>query len=261
MQVSRFPASAAFQQLADRGLAVHKKNQGYFVSDKVSAQPARTPAPLDQIAKAYQDLAEDRLSGAIPQHISKSLLRERYGLSGAQLNGLVTRIVSEGWAEQRPGYGVAFSPMLTTPEALLQSYRVRMALEPAALLEPSYRLDPEAARECRRTEEFMLHEGGIETMSLEELYDRGVRFHETIVGAANNPFFLDILQRINAIRRLLAYRSMTKDRERYRGQAEDHIAILDLLEKGKNREASKLLHDHLGRVLAKLQAKPSLLTG
>ena len=43
----------------------------------------------------------------------------------------------------------SFSPMLMTPESLEQTYRVRLALEPAALLEPTYRLDPDVAARCR----------------------------------------------------------------------------------------------------------------
>src|SRR5256885_8984978 len=50
-----------------------------------------------------------------------------------------SRISQEGWIERKPGYGWTFAAMLTTPDSLLQSYRLRMALEPAALLEPGYR--------------------------------------------------------------------------------------------------------------------------
>src|SRR5688500_18593825 len=82
LQVSRFPVSAAFQQLAERGFAVHRKNQGYLVCDTVAVTD-RQPLAVDKLAHAYQSLAEDRLSGAIGDRVSKNLLRERYGLSGA----------------------------------------------------------------------------------------------------------------------------------------------------------------------------------
>src|SRR5690606_23330172 len=117
-------------------------------------------------------------------------------------------------------------------DALVQTYRMRVALEPHALLEPGYHLDLEDLRELRTVEEHLLA-GGVETMSTEELYDRGVRFHETIIGAARNPFFLDALKRINSIRRLLAYRSMSS-RSRYFQQAREHLEILVLLEQHRN---------------------------
>ena len=101
--------------------------------------------------------------------------------------------------------------MLTTPEALLQTYRVRMALEPAALLEPGYRLEPAAIERLRATEVELL-DGALETIPPDALHERGVRFHESIVGACRNPFFLDALRRINRVRRLLSYRSMVDAR-------------------------------------------------
>ena len=102
---------------------------------------------------------------------------------------MLSRVAHEGWAERRPGYGWSFSPMLTTPESLEQTYRVRLALEPAALLEPAYCLDPVTAARCRAAE-LRLLAGAIETDSADVLHERGVRFHEAIVGASGNPFFL-----------------------------------------------------------------------
>jgi DNA-binding GntR family transcriptional regulator len=150
--------------------------------------------------------------------------------------------------------------MLDSADGLLQTYRFRMALEPAALLEPRYALDREAARECRAVEERMLA-GGVERMTTEELYDRGVRFHEVIVAGSRNPFFLDALRRINSVRRLLAYRS-SATRGRYYEQARDHLAILDLLEAGRNEAAAERLRAHLGRVIRNLEAiRPILEPG
>ena len=77
------------------------------------------------------------------------------------------------------------------------------------------------------------------------------RFHETIVAASNNPFYLDALRRINNIRRLLAYRSFST-RDRYYGQARDHLEILDLLENGRQVEAAERLRKHLGNVIHNL---------
>ena len=103
--------------------------------------------------------------------------------------------------------------------------------------------------------------GGIESMAIEELYDRGVRFHETIVAGSRNPFFLDALQRINGVRRLLAYRSSVS-RGRYYEQAQDHLEILDLLEAGENEAAAERLRRHLGTVIGNLQAiRPILEPG
>lgn len=249
--VSRSPVGAALRELAAKGLLQHHAQRGYFVALAEATSPPAL-VPEDPVHDAYLAVAEDRLEGRIPEVLSANFLRERYGLTLGQVQALVTRVVKEGWIEQRAGYGLRFTAMLNSAEGLLQTYRFRMAMEPAALLEPGFELDRDLARECRQTEEFMLA-GGVESMSIEELYDRGVRFHEMIVAGSKNPFFLDALRRINSIRRLLAYRS-SATRGRYYEQAQDHLEILDLLEAERNEEASQRLRSHLGKVIQNLAA-------
>jgi len=205
----------------------------------------------DDTSDVYFRIAEDHLHGRLPDPASESYLKETYGVTKAQLNAVLARISQEGWAERRPGYGWSFSPMLTTPESLEQTYRVRLALEPAALLEPTYRLEPDAAARCREAE-LRLLAGAIETDSADALHERGVRFHEAIIGASGNPFFLEAVRRINRVRRLLSYRSMV-DRKRYRQQCEEHLQILDLLERERNEEASQALRLHLEHTIGNLQ--------
>jgi DNA-binding GntR family transcriptional regulator len=250
--VSRFPVGQALQLLASKGVLTHERNRGYFVSDAAPTSPeALGLSGHDDLSEAYFRLADDHLHGRLPDPSSEAYLREHYDLSRAQLNGVLSRIAQEGWAERRPGYGWSFSPMLTTPESLEQTYRVRLALEPAALLEPTYKLDQETAARCRAAE-LRLLAGAIDTDSADALHERGVRFHEAIIGASGNPFFLEIVRRINRVRRLLSYRSMV-DRRRYRQQCEEHLQILDLLEAGRHQEASKALRRHLKHTVKNLE--------
>jgi len=250
--VSRFPVGQALQLLATKGALTHERNRGYFVSDVQDVSPESLGLTTrDDASDIYFRMADDHLHGRLPDPASEAFLKETYRLTKAQLNAVLGRIAQEGWAERRPGYGWSFSPMLTTPESLEQTYRVRLALEPAALLEPTYRLDPDIAARCREAELRLLR-GAIETDSADALHERGVRFHEAIVGASGNPFFLEAVRRINRVRRLLSYRSMV-DRKRYRQQCEEHLQILDLLEREKNEEASQALRRHLEHTIGNLQ--------
>ena len=235
--------------MAEHKLVTHEPNRGYFIAPQ-SAIAVLPEAQVDPVESAYLLLAEERLDGRVPDVVTSAAIRDRYKLTLGQVNTLLSRVVKEGWLERRAGYGWQFTTMLNDTDALVQTYRFRMALEPAALLEPGYRLDAGLAEECRSVEERMLA-GALETMSFEQLYDRGVRFHETIVAASNNPFYLDALRRINNIRRLLAYRSFST-RDRYYGQARDHLEILDLLENGRQVEAAERLRKHLGNVIHNL---------
>jgi DNA-binding GntR family transcriptional regulator len=255
LRVSRSPINEALQFLEQKGVLSREPNRGYFLlldhEDLADARLQEISAPEDGVISAtYFRIAEDRLNGLLPDSISERALRLRYQLTGAQFNTVLGRISNEGWAERKPGYGWAFSTMLTTPDSLLQSYRLRLALEPAALLEPGYRLDPQVLKRCQDAEHHLL-QGGILTDTADQLHDRGVRFHEALVEASGNAFFIDSIRRVNRVRRLLSYRSM-KDRKRYKEHCKQHLAILALIEQGNTKEASNALREHLSSTLRNL---------
>ncbi|CAB3635915.1 MULTISPECIES: GntR family transcriptional regulator [Achromobacter] len=255
LRLSRSPVNDALGLLEAHGIVARKPNRGYFLQLDQEAL-ARTcadlapPAAEDIVTQSYFRLADELLRGVLPMQCSEALLRARYALTQAQTQALLARVAQEGWAQRRPGYGWEFSSMMTTPDSLLQSYRLRLALEPAALLEPSYRIDKSVLARCRAAERHLL-DGGIDSDSADQLHERGVRFHESLVEASGNPFFIDTIKRVNRVRRLLSYRSM-QDRSRYRQHCEQHLEILDLLERERNEEASQALARHLRSTLDNL---------
>lgn len=260
LQLSRSPINEGLAELQAKGWLNREHNRGYFLAKKISmAVPSSAQKTAhSRLDVAYLQIADDRLRGRLPSTVSEAFLRETYALSQADLQKLLTRMVSEGWLEKKPGYGWTFSNMLTTPESLQQSYRLRLALEPAALLEPGYKLDPQVLAACKAAEQALL-DGGIASATAEQLHARGVRFHEALVEASNNPFFIEPLKRVNRVRRLLSYRS-TQNRDRFEEHAKQHLQILNLLEKGKNAEASKAMQKHLERTLKNLEKISPLLS-
>ena len=264
LRVSRSPVNDALALLHKKGLLRRVRHRGYFV-----AKPVERPVHIvvgelrlgkpDAATRAYHRIADDRLRGALPDEVSEAALKKSYKLKQADVDSVLARIASEGWIEKKPGYGWMFSPMLTTPDSLLQSYRMRLALEPAALLEPGYHLDPAVLARCRAAEIHLL-EGGIETDTAEQIHERGVRFHESLVEASGNPFFIDAIRRVNRVRRLLSYRSM-QDRKRYRQHCEQHLQILALLERGRNEEASHAMREHLSSTVRNIESIRGVLKG
>lgn len=253
LRVSRTPVNEALGVLSAKGVLRREPNRGYFLAQTVDeaadALLKRLGLSADNpAAEAYFQIAEDRLQGRLPDEVSEAQLRTRYGLTGAQLGAVLGRIASEGWAEKKPGYGWAFSPMLTTADSLLKSYRLRLALEPAALLEPGYHLDAKVIDRCRAAERRLL-DGALATDSADALHERGVAFHEALVEASGNAFFIDTVRRVNRVRRLLSYRSM-RDRTRHPDHCRQHLVLLDLLAQGKQQEASDAMRAHLSATLA-----------
>ncbi|UJW83146.1 GntR family transcriptional regulator [Hydrogenophaga sp. SL48] len=262
LKVSRTPVSQALVRLQEKGVVVHEPNRGFFLAaslDRVARLLATEfqVSQTDSLSAAYFQLAEDRLNGVLPDEVTEADLRSRYSLSGGQLHTLLHRIADEGWMQKRPGYGWDFSAILTTPGSLLKSYRLRLALEPAALLEPGYHLDPQVIARLRATERRLLN-GGIETATPEELHDRGVLFHEALVQASGNAFFIDAVRRVHRLRRLLSYRSM-KDRVRYAAHCQQHLDILDLIEAERLMDASAAMSEHLNATIRNLEKIRALL--
>jgi DNA-binding GntR family transcriptional regulator len=262
LHVSRSPINHALRLLHEKGLVHREPNRGYYVATRINSRPQLTLDALglrnaSDADPLYFRIADDRLRGRLPDEFTESLLRKTYGATPGEIDAVLSRIAAEGWVEKKPGYGWAFSPMLTTPDSLLQSYRMRLALEPAALLEPGYRLEPAVIERCRAVERDLLA-GGIDTATALELHDRGVRFHEALVEGSGNAFFIDTIRRVNRVRRLLSYRSM-HNRKRYREHARQHLHLLDLLEQRRNAEASEAMREHLQSTLRNIGRLRGLL--
>lgn len=262
LSLSRTPVTKALAMLEKKGIVVRQPNKGYFVNQTIE-QPVEAflsrhnLQQQDLLDKVYFQIAEDRLAGVLDDEFSEQQIKKRYALTAAQLQNVLSRIAEEGWASKKPGYGWVFSTMLTTPDSLIQTYRLRLALEPAALLEPGYQLNPDVLNRCREVELAIL-ENGTDHFSIEQLHQRGVQFHQALIEASGNPFFIDTLNRIHRIRRLLSYRSM-QDRQRYHDHAIQHLHILDLLEQNKQLEASQALREHLQHTISSVSQISHLL--
>jgi DNA-binding GntR family transcriptional regulator len=257
--VSRSPVNEALASFEAKGLLRREPNRGYFLAKSLDPKFEKKldSAQINPVSTTYFRIADDVLMGILPLEITESFIKSKYELTTSQLKAVLSRIAQEGWAQRKAGYGWEFSSMLTTPDSLLQSYRLRLALEPAALLEPGYHLSPKVLEKCRAAEHHLL-DGGIESDTPDQLHERGVRFHESLVEASGNPFFIDTIRRVNRVRRLISYRSM-QDRKRYIEHCQQHLEVLDLIAKGKRVDAAEIMRKHLQRTLENHQKIRSLL--
>lgn len=246
--VSRTPVREALVSLEGQDVLIRQENRGYFVATKLPATIKNKLNETDpQVSEDYQILADDWLTNEIPEEVTEQFLRQRYGWTKAKVGDLLIRAAREGWAERKEGYGWRFLPVAKTPEAFDEIYRFRMAIEPAAMLEPSFELDRKVLDEQRRIQQGML-DVDLDSAHSESLLENGSLFHEEIIKLSRNPFFLLALQRVNRMRRLMEYRAEV-NRERLIEQCTEHLEILTLLEGGEIVDASYLMRQHLSGAL------------
>lgn len=238
-RVSRAPVVNALRQLEEIGLVRSEENRGFFLNRDAANLPTLGEEPEDE---AYFRVAEDRLSGRLPDRISASEFMRTYGLPRGRAMELLRRIEGEGWIERLPGNGWQFRETLTSAKAYADAYDFRAAVEREALLQPQFRIDPAAFAAARARQSALLDSWRHESRSA--IFSQNVEFHEMLMRCADNDFFLDAVRRLNRVRRLIEYR-ITTDRSRLPRQSREHLALLDMIEAGDMTAAADFLYRHI----------------
>ena len=241
--VSRSPVQEALVLLERVGVVQSQKNRGFFVAaNENGLESAKALFRGSDKDADYFRIAKDRVAGKLPEQFTENDLIRHYGLTRPQMQGTLLRMAREGWIERKLGYGWQFLPVLTSPYAHSQTYRLRMAIEPAALFEPTFRVDKKVFSHWRDVQERLLDATDIATP--DKVFEIGSQFHEMVMRCSHNPFFMEVLQQHNRLRRLLEYQ-IPIDRNRLVIQCNEHIELLDRLEDGDRYGASILLQRHL----------------
>lgn len=246
-RVSRTPVREALLLLADQGWVAERPDGGYAVKSRPTIAPLASLTGLAEAAHDDEDtylrIAEDRLASRLPERVTESELMRRYGLTRARLVTLLRRVAGEGWIERLPGKGWQFLPVLNSGSAYDQGYRLRILLEPPAILEPTFRLDTALLQKCR-AEQKALVDGAFEWASPAQLFDANARLHEVIAGFSGNLFICESLRRVNRLRRLMEYRKAV-DRQASARRCKEHLTLIDLLLSGQREAAADFMRLHL----------------
>lgn len=247
LQVSRTPVRRALSLLREVGIVRQVPNRGFFLARAGDDLEALGPIGAhDDEEDIYFRVVDDFLGGGLDREFTAAEIARRFGTPVRRVQSTLVRMEGEDLVRRRPGRGWEFQEVLSTVQGHDHSYRFRMIVEPAALREPGFTVDPEAFAIHRKRQEALLR-GQVLSSSRTSLFRTGAEFHEMLVACANNPVLSDAVRRQNRVRRLIEYR-LQFDRTRMVGQAREHLFLLDLLESGRVEEASRALHAHLDRV-------------
>ncbi len=193
LQVSRTPVRAALKLLASRRLIRRGAQRGYAVAEAPPPDKELRKPKLEQTEQLFLAIARDRRTGRLPLDVSERDLMLRYKATRPLVQRVLAKLAEVAAVQRKPGHGWRFEPSLADADARAESYRFRLVVEPAGLLEPSFQLDPTWAAEMRRQHQDMLEMPWSETSSI-ALFEMNADFHEGLAAASGNRFLLVSVQ-------------------------------------------------------------------
>lgn len=251
--VSRTPVRAALDHLAEQGVVRRHLNKGIEILKLPAA--GDSVLPPEEIDLAMVRLAHERENGLLPDEVSELEVMRRYELGRPEAQKLLARLADLDMVERKPGYGWRFLHEPRDQRLREESYRFRLIIEPLAMLEPGFHLDPGWIAEMRARHAETLRQPWRESSSV-AFYEMNADFHEGLAAATGNRYFHSAVRRQNQLRRLSNY-DWDHGFERVQVNCTEHLGMLDHLDAGENEVASALMRSHLLRA-SKLRppAKP-----
>ena len=241
--VSRTPVRAALDHLAEQGVVRRHLNKGIeLIHLPVATDSPRAP---ETVELAMVRLARERENGLLPDEVSELEVMRRYELGRPEAQKLLARLADLDMVERKPGYGWRFLHEPRDQRLRDESYRFRLLIEPMAMLEPGFHVEPGWIAEMRARHAEALERPWRESSSI-AFYEMNADFHEGLAAATGNRFFHSAMRRQNQLRRLSNY-DWDQGMERVRVNCTEHLAMLDHLEAGENEVASALMRSHLLR--------------
>jgi len=244
--VSRTPVRRALIDLSERGILRREPGTGFKLNRPIDA------AMIEQCVEEatgsgdlYQKLLIERSSGQIGEEVTENALIARFGASRGDVRRALQRLAAEGVVQRQRGHGWRFSESLDTPQAIIESYAFREAVECAALNQLNYRIDRAELERMRSAHQALMRRPAAE-IAPDMWFQVNAHFHETLTSWSRNRFFVQAVKRQNTLRRMHQFADFPQlTPEQITQSCEEHLAILDALAAGDRRGAASLLAAHL----------------
>lgn len=243
--VSRSPIRAALRTLAEQGIVISEGKKGHYLAHdarKLRDMELAIAKPSDEFL--YDLIARDRMRNRLPEQFTEAEFMRRYEVSRAQLVRALTRMSQEGFVQRSTGHGWLFLPVLNTEQAYVASYRFRMIIEPAGLLEPTFAVDEERLERSRDAHARILQLANRGNLGGRDIFETNAGFHEMLASFSGNRFILQAVEQQNRLRRLSEY-YVYEDVNRVQTLYQEHFEIIEAVIGGDLAWASRLLHRHL----------------
>jgi len=240
LSVSRTPLRAALRLLEQAGITA-RSGRATVVANLACDLPEE--AARDPTETLAADIVRTHAEGALRSPLREADLMRQL----EQPRGVVSRALGQleklGVVARNPAQGWHFAPGLTTPEDRAAAQRFRLVLEPAALLEPGYRLDAGFARTMRAGHQAVLARRWRDQHAV-GFFEMNAAFHAGLAAGSANRFFVDAVEAQNRLR-ALRNTHWRFGAERAHASCREHLCVLDALESGNPPRAATLLVEHL----------------
>ena len=239
--VSRTPVRAALEALEKRGIIKYRHQSGFYLLEKPQGEAQRATEIVPEDALLAW-IARDRKLGELPEEVTAVEIAQRYGKSRVVATAALERLGSFGIVRKKMGYGWQFVSNWNA-KVRDQSYRYRLVIEPAAILEPGFQLSPAWIEDMRARHLSIMEKRWTEASSV-AFFETNAEFHEVIAAASGNHFFAEAIRAQNKLRRFSLY-DWTHGPQRIKDNFQEHVSILDALSVGNQTLASEKMRDHL----------------
>lgn len=248
LQVSRSPVRAALARLASDGFVEHHPNRGMIL---LATPPQTGSADVAPSEDMLVTIARLRREGLLGQQFTEAELMRMADADRPRVRQALTSLEGLGVVRRRSGYGWEFSVATRDSAARAESFRFRILIECAAIMEPDFKLETDWIQAMRDRHKQMIEAEWTETSSV-VLFEMNAEFHQGISNASGNRYIADAMQRQNQLRRLSNY-NWKHGPGRVVTTCSEHLEILDRLAMGDREVAASLMRRHLigaGRLLS-----------
>lgn len=243
--VSRTPVRRALIDLSERGILRREPGTGFKLNRPIDAALIEECGQEATGGDLYEQLLMERSTGQIGEEVTENALITHFNASRGDVRRALQRLAAEGVVQRQRGHGWRFNESLQTPQAIIESYAFREAVECAALSQSSYRIDRAELERMRAAHQALMRKPAAE-LAPEVWFRVNAHFHETVASWSRNRFFLQAIKRQNTLRRMHQYADFPQlTPEQIAQSCEEHLAILDALAAGDRKQAALLLSAHL----------------
>jgi DNA-binding GntR family transcriptional regulator len=243
--VSRTPVRGALKLLAEDGRVESRANRGFIllkpVTDAAASEPLDPQDEEDQ--QLFIAIAKARNTGKLPVEVAQQEVVRMFDAKLPTVLRVLRQMSDLGLVERKPGNGWSFMASIDSSRTRSESYAFRRAVEPAMLLQTTFQLDREWAKESRAKHMEFRRKPWRDTLAV-KFYEINSDFHEQLARCSGNRYMLSAVQRQIQLRTFMNYQ-WVYGVERVQASIDEHLAILSALEANRNHDAAVLMEGHL----------------